>query len=73
MNNRNEGVMGYIKAVRDNFVEPPKHFKGDRRVLVNGEPPHSECRVLCEEYYQLFFYLLRIYCEDSLKEQQEEI
>ena len=56
---------GFMKAVKDNWIEPVKLSKGDLRLKINGEPPKVECRVIAEDYYQLFILLLNMFTESD--------
>ena len=35
------------------FVEPVFLMQGDQRLLINGNPPRVDCRVISEEQYLL--------------------
>ena len=62
---KKEILNNFVKAVRDNWTEPIKLTKGDNRLSINGQPPKVECRVVAEDYYQLFILLLKIFNESD--------
>jgi len=62
---KKELLNGFIEAVRNNWIEPVKLAKDDHRVKINGQPPKVECRVIAEDYYQLFVLLLITFNESD--------
>lgn len=58
----------YIIAIKNNFIEPTEMERGNPKVLVNGKILKVNYRIIAEEYYQLFMFLLDDYVTKAAKQ-----